>query len=37
MIVSVQKVFIDLLRIRLSRHIRNFDESRGIVTAVTPT
>ncbi len=27
MTVSVRKVFIDLLRIRLSRLIRNFDES----------
>jgi len=37
MTVSVCKVFIDLLRIRLSRLIRNFDESCSIVTAVTPT
>jgi hypothetical protein len=37
MTVSVRKVFIDLLRIRLSRLIWNFDESCSIVTAVTPT
>src|SRR3954454_19724526 len=35
--VSVRKIFIDLLRIRLSRLIRNFDESCSIVTAFTPT
>jgi hypothetical protein len=35
--VSIRKVFIEILRVRLSRLASNFDESCGIVTAVTPT
>ena len=35
--VSIRKVFIEILRIRLFRLISNFDESCAIVTAVTPT